>query len=115
MSRMPPRDLLVYIYPAVSSWTTPEKLQTKCVHLNHAAIAATQCPLLLLDAYNVVVVKGNPAPAKDSAIRAAVEKLRAARIAGPDVVFDTSGAYFDKFLLEENGFKSFQDEIAAMK
>jgi hypothetical protein len=115
LSRMPPRDLLVYIYPAVSSWTTPEKMQSKGIHLNHAAIAATQCPLLLLDAFSMVVVKGNPAPPKESALRAAVEKLWAARVAGPEVVFDTSGVYFERFLLEENGFKAFQDELAATK
>jgi fructose-1-phosphate kinase PfkB-like protein len=84
------------------------------IHLNFAAVAATQCPLLLLDAFTTVVVKG-PVPPKDSALRAAVDKIRAVRFAGPEVVFDTSGAVFDKFMIESaNDYKSFLDEIQSM-
>jgi hypothetical protein len=109
LSRLPPSDLLIYLYPALSSWMTPEKMQSKRIHLNHAACAATQCPFFVLDTYKQIIVKGNPPPAKDSALRQDVEKIRSVRISG-DVVFDTSGVEFEKYIIEEQGFKTFLDE-----
>ncbi len=115
LARMHPRDVQTYLYPALSSWTTPDKLQSKGIHLNFAAVAATQCPLLLLDAFTTVIVKG-AVPPKESALRAAVDKIRASRFAGPEVVFDTSGALFEKFMIEStHDYKAFMDEIHAME
>ena len=58
-----------------------------------------------------------PAPPKESGLRAAVDKLRAARIAGPEVVFDSSGALFDKFMIESDAsydYKTFLDEVSML-
>lgn len=62
-----------------------------------------------------MVVKG-PIPPKESALRAAVDKIRASRFAGPQVVFDTSGAVFDGFLIESaHDYKAFLDEIQLLE
>lgn len=111
--RLPPRDVLTFLYPALSSWATPEKMQTKGVHLSHAACAATQCPFFVMDTFTHVIVRGNPAPPKESALRNEVEKIRKLRVTG-DVIVDTTGEVFEKHLLEESGFKDFLDEQSAM-
>ena len=113
LTRLPPRDLLTYIYPSLSSWTTPDKMQTKGIHLSHAACAATQCSLFVLDNYRQIIVKG-AAPGKDSALRNEVDKIRKLRVTG-DVVYDTTGAQFDKQLIEDGqGYRDFVDEQAVL-
>ena len=113
LTRLPPRDLLTYIYPSLSSWTTPDKMQTKGIHLSHAACAATQCSLFVLDNYRQIIVKG-AAPGKDSALRNEVDKIRKLRVTG-DVVYDTTGAQFDKQLIEdEQRYRDFVDEQAVL-
>lgn len=43
LARLPPHDVQTFLYPQLSSWTTPDKLQTKGIHLNLGA-ALERCP-----------------------------------------------------------------------
>jgi hypothetical protein len=55
-------------------------------------------------------------PPKESGLRLAIDKIRSLRFAGPDVVFDTTGNVFDKYLIESTlDFKAFTDEMHAME
>lgn len=115
VNRLPPRDVLTFVYPQVTSWSTVDKMQTKGVHLNRLACSTTQCHLFVLDALNVVIIRADVAPPRDSAMRQSVEKLRSLRLIGPEVVHDATGQLMDAYLIEEQGLKAFLDEFEKKK
>lgn len=103
LSRLPPRDVQTYLYPQLSSWSTPDKLQSKGIHLNLASATSTNCAWLVLDAYSVFIVRGSGAlPPKETQLRASIDKVRAQRFFNCDVVFDETGEVFQRFLVDDD-------------
>ena len=115
LAKLPPREVLTYVYPQVQSWKTFDKMQSKSVHLNLAATVASQCPILLMDTYWKLIVKSETAVPKDSALKNAIDKIREVRMIGPDIVMDDKGALFESCLLEEHGYKEFLNDINSKK
>lgn len=115
LAKLPPRDVLCFVYPQLQSWSTFDKLQSKSIHLNLASSVATQCPILLLDTNSKIIVKSEKPVPKDSSLKNTIDKLRDLRIVGCDVVYDTTGSILESYLIEEHGYKEFLNELNVKK
>mmetsp|Transcript_12575 Transcript_12575/g.35332 ORF Transcript_12575/g.35332 Transcript_12575/m.35332 type:complete len:804 (+) Transcript_12575:541-2952(+) len=112
-AKLPPQDLQRAVYPALSSWSTPDQQAFPKHSLSRTALIAAGEPIFLLDSFThliVYYVQGYPEnlpfpPPQTSKLRQTINQLRLNRLVAPQVKMIRGGvddvSLFTSCLIEE--------------
>ncbi|KAJ6386333.1 hypothetical protein OIU77_029328 [Salix suchowensis] len=133
-SALEPGSLHRVIYPALMSYSTPDKQAYPRHSLSRAALITSGSPIFFLDAFTTLIVfyssTADPAlpfpPPQDCLLRSTINKLKQERSITPKLIFIRGGqdgaSAFENYLIEEQdvdgsgftsvmGFVSFLEDV----
>ncbi|GLT63882.1 hypothetical protein SLA2020_364130 [Shorea laevis] len=133
-SALEPSSLHLAVYPALMSYSTPDKLAYPRHSLSRAALITSGSPIFLLDAFTTLIVfyssTADPSlpfpPPHDCLLRTTINKLKQERSITPKLIFIRGGqddaTSFENYLIEEQdvdgsglasvmGFVTFLEDI----